>query len=109
MKIEAKMKIVTKKQVMEQFCADDLTTLLQHVREAEDSTWTPNDACEMILDIMDSLKQRCKETGENIDAWSPMDRIAWIVKEAFIAGMLHGCEIWVKYNQMGVEDLFSKR
>ena len=59
---------------------------------------TKEDAAELLDAIMSAVEEPAKERG-----WTPLDKILWVVKEAFILGSVDGFRIAADAAAMTIE------
>lgn len=88
--------------VKEQFCAEDKTATLEAIRERLDELMDIDAAAEMLQDIGEDMEKQIKVNGLD---WSPIEKMLWAVKEAFIFGALDMAEKMMLVADMGYEAL----
>lgn len=97
---------VTLEDVAEQFCVQDKTKALHGIREQFDEMMDKDKATSMFIEIMEEMDKLASAEGETP---SPLDRITWAVKEAYIYGCLNMAETFMTAADMGYECLAGKK
>lgn len=95
-------KPLTLEAVREQFCIADKPEALKKMSEQLESVWDIDRAAELTHKITERMDMELKTEGAS---WTPMERILWTVKEAFILGCLDMAEKMMSVNDMGYEAL----
>lgn len=92
--------------VKEQFCAEDKIATLEAIRERLDELMDIDEAAEMLQYIAEDMDKQIKAHGLD---WSPMEKMLWVVKEAFIFGALDMAEKMMLVADIGYEALAGER
>lgn len=102
-------KTATAAQVKEQFIMEiGMDAALERTRDALEKEWDIEQGTRLFLDILKQLSEQAAEEGVSLDSWTPLDKMAWAVKEAYIIGFLSGFEVTMKQNEMGYNALFGE-
>lgn len=96
------MKKVTLDAVRKQFCANDPLDALKEIRKRLDETMTMDETAELMCAIGTDMEEQLSKEGES---FSPIERILWTVKEAYILGSLRTAEIILAANAAAYNDL----
>lgn len=78
-------KPLTLEAVKEQFCTEDKQAALQRTMDRLESEWDTQKTAELVLKIGKRMEEEIKAAGVS---FGRVDRILWVVKEAFILGCL---------------------
>ena len=101
-------KTATAKQVKDNFIVSDMVEAMQKIREAQDKEWDMDRGSHLFLDILKQLSEQAAADGVSLEDWTPLDKMAWAVKEAYIIGFLKSFEIVMESNKMGYAALFGE-
>lgn len=95
-------KDVSLEAVKAQFCTEDKSATLETIRERLDEVMNIELAAEMLQDIGEDMDKQIKANGLDL---SPIEKMLWAVKEAFIFGALDMAEKMMLVADMGYEAL----
>lgn len=97
-----KEKTLTLEAVKEQFCIADKRESLEKIRQHLEDAWDIEEAAKLMVCIGEDMEKQIKENGLT---WTPVERILWAVREAFILGSLDTAEKFMAVADMGYEAL----
>ncbi len=95
-------KTLTPEAVKEQFCTEDKREALEGIRENLETVWDIDKTMDLAVKLGARME---KETAAAGVTWTPMERIAWVIKEAFILGSLDAVTNMMIANDLGYEAL----
>lgn len=98
----------TAAQIEEHFIiTGDMTEAKQGIRDVQDKEWDQEKAADLIEAIFQQLEEQAASEGKSLETWGVLDRITWVVKEAYIIGFLQGFETTMEANKAGYNALFE--
>lgn len=95
-------KVLTLEAVKEHFCTADKRESLEAIRKRLDDALDIEWAAQLTIDIGEDMEKQIKENGLD---WTPVDRILWTAREAFILGCLDMASKFMIAADMGYEAL----
>lgn len=99
-------KHLTLEAVKEQFCTEDKQAVLDDIREQLNDFWDMDNTMELMSTIGEEMEKQIEAEGLT---WVPLERILWIVKEAFICGSMDMASKMLDVNDMGYENLAGEK
>ena len=105
------MKIITN---TEELKTEFLTELPEDQRKGIHDKYqdmlTRETTADLVAEICEALTNRGRENPEDkaeIDTWTPIDRMLWIVKEAYIVAVLNTMDIIAEANTQGMQKIID--
>lgn len=92
--------------VKEQFCIADKMAALGEIKEQLENTWDIEKAADLLIKIGERMEKEVKAAGVT---WDRLERMLWVVKEAFILGHLDMATNMMMANEMGYEALAGQQ
>lgn len=97
-----KLNTVTLEAVKEQFVIEDKAEAMSKMKALLESTWDMEKTAELTVRIQKKAEDEGKAEW---DGWNTIEKVLWVVKEAFILGGMDMAEKLMAVNDMGYNAL----
>ena len=100
----------TVENLKEQFATEFPENEKQRIYETYANMIDYEKAADMLSDICDNMTKNNEANPEDkaaFESWTPFDKMAWIVKEAFIAGVLQALDVSAAANAQGLQAIID--